>query len=247
MKLNLIISALAVITLASCKTECILPIEETNSKLFPDNAKILLLGDSRVEGNRPDFESYRYELWKNLVDTDWTFDLIGYETDPASYDTYKGLTFDPDHMGFGGYMTGDIHSIVKRDIGNDFVPNIVLLGIGGNDLLGEVSANKAIKNIKKTIEILQCNNPNVIIFIEQIAPARSDIMTEDKMRLLEDFTGQIISLATEQSNVNSFIIPVDMQTGWTDDYMVDESHYNTEGAAFIADRYSTAMDAFFEN
>jgi hypothetical protein len=32
--------------------------------------KIMLLGDSREEGSRPDFESFRYELWKNLLDND---------------------------------------------------------------------------------------------------------------------------------------------------------------------------------
>ena len=28
--------------------------------------KILALGASRVKGSRPEFESYRYELWKDL-------------------------------------------------------------------------------------------------------------------------------------------------------------------------------------
>ena len=32
-----------------------------------DVLSILPLGDSRVEGLRLEFESYRYELWKNLV------------------------------------------------------------------------------------------------------------------------------------------------------------------------------------
>ncbi|MFK7952374.1 MAG: hypothetical protein AB8B73_05975, partial [Ekhidna sp.] len=36
--------------------------------------KILPLGASRVEGARPEFESYRYELWKDLKENDWTFD-----------------------------------------------------------------------------------------------------------------------------------------------------------------------------
>lgn len=29
--------------------------------------------------------------------------------------------------------------------------------------------------------------------------------------------------------------------------MIDESHYNTAGTAFIADRYIAAMDTSFEN
>ena len=35
------------------------------------------LGSSRVEGERPNFESYRYELWKKLIDNNFTFDFIG--------------------------------------------------------------------------------------------------------------------------------------------------------------------------
>ena len=33
--------------------------------------KILALGASRVEGSRPEFESYRYELWKSLKENNW--------------------------------------------------------------------------------------------------------------------------------------------------------------------------------
>jgi len=39
--------------------------------------KILILGASRVEGARPEYESFRYELWKDLVENDLTFDFIG--------------------------------------------------------------------------------------------------------------------------------------------------------------------------
>ena len=35
--------------------------------------KIMCLGASRVEGARPDFESYRFDLWKELKDNNWTF------------------------------------------------------------------------------------------------------------------------------------------------------------------------------
>ena len=43
--------------------------------------KILPLGASRVEGARPEFESFRYELWKDLKENDWTFDFIGTQKD----------------------------------------------------------------------------------------------------------------------------------------------------------------------
>ena len=64
--------------------------------------KIMPLGASRVQGFSPWFESYRYELWKDLIDRDREFDYIGTETETGSYPNYEGLAFDPDHQGHGG-------------------------------------------------------------------------------------------------------------------------------------------------
>ena len=43
--------------------------------------KIMPLGASRVEGARPQYESFRYELWKDLKENDWKFDFIGTQSD----------------------------------------------------------------------------------------------------------------------------------------------------------------------
>ncbi len=43
--------------------------------------KIMTLGASRVEGSRPDYESFRYNLWKNMIENNWTFDFIGTQSD----------------------------------------------------------------------------------------------------------------------------------------------------------------------
>ena len=59
--------------------------------------KIMPLGASRVQGFSPWFESYRYELWKDLIDGGWDFDYLGTETETGSYPNYEGLSFDPDH------------------------------------------------------------------------------------------------------------------------------------------------------
>lgn len=59
--------------------------------------KILPLGTSRVAGNRPVYESYRYDLWKSLIDGNWSFDYVGSQIDVASYPFYKTVSFDIDH------------------------------------------------------------------------------------------------------------------------------------------------------
>lgn len=237
----------ALLLVFACNKQAVFPENQPNAKLFPDNAKVLFLGDSRVEGNSPSFESFRYELWKDLHDRNRVFDLIGSNQEGGTYSNYNGFTFDADHLGTGGAVTSDIFKTVKKEIKGDQVPNIVFLGIGGNDLTGGVSIDKAIKNINKIIDRLQLNNPHVVIFLEQIAPASSEAMTPELEQTLTSFNQEIASLAILQTNSGSHVIAVDMRSDWSDTYMADETHYNSIGAEVIASRYSLAMDAFFEN
>ena len=58
----------------------------------------MLLGASRVQGFYPWFESYRYYLWKDLIDGGWNA-FIGTELETGSYPNYGGLSFDTDHRG----------------------------------------------------------------------------------------------------------------------------------------------------
>ena len=50
------------------------------------------------------------------------------------YEDYDGQNFDVDHEGSGGYESEDVHAI-DEVLQNIQTPNIVLLSIGGNDLL----------------------------------------------------------------------------------------------------------------
>ena len=225
---------------------CILPYSGNAQTTFPVNAKILCLGDSRVEGD-PTFESYRYEFWKDLVDCNWTFDLIGEESDPLTYPTYQSMTFDPDHQGSGGSTTLDILTDLPTVLPLIGSVDIVLLGIGGNDLLNNGSSyvSTAIANINSIIDLLQTNNSNVIILLEQIAPGMTSIMTADATLAVNNFNSQISTLAAIQTSGGSTVIAVDMNTGWQDSYLVDDTHYNEVGAEIIATRYSNALKTLY--
>ena len=242
------ITLILFIGLTACKKEAgPIPSNQTNPKLFPTNAKVMCLGDSRVEGGRPLYESYRYELWKNLKDKGRTFDFIGVQVDDTSYPTHNGESFDTDHFGFGGEKTKGLYKKIKKEIEGDLVPNIVFLCIGGNDMLEYKSVDKAIENINKTIDYLQLCNPNVVIFIEQIAPGKTEIMTDEFTTTINDFNNKVRNLATQQTSGNQYVISVDMHSNWSDNLMADDVHYNEQGAKEVADRYQAAMDSFFEN
>jgi lysophospholipase L1-like esterase len=234
----------------SCKSKD--PITLTSNS----EIQILTLGDSRVEGGRPTFESYRYELWKNLVTAGiQDFDFIGSIEDDGTFEDFKGLPFDLDHEGTGGATTDYTLEIAQRLAKGGNVGDIVLLGIGGNDLVDEVNTvSQTLENINKIIDVLQSVNENVIIFLEQIAPSRSDFMTPELAAKIDEFNEGILVVAKNQNEpvegwtqpiTTSRVIPVTMGTDWKDEYMADEVHYNEAGGKVIADRYFTAMKRFF--
>lgn len=47
----------------------------------------------------------------------------------------------------------------------------------------------------------------------------------------------ILNIASAQTTENSQVVAVDMFTGFTDDFLADDVHYNQAGAEFIANRY----------
>ncbi len=199
---------------------------------------IMPLGDSRVQGSRPAHESYRYELWKMLVDEGRQFDFVGNRKDEQTYPSYNDLELDKDHQGTGGAQTQDILSAVNNLDVHD-MPNVVLLGIGGNDLVSGEKVETVIARIQEIIDILQDKNPTISIFIEQIAPAHSSFMTDDRWALLNAFNTAIPQIAVNRSI--SLVVVVDMSLGWSDDYFADNVHYNEIGAKVVAERYFEAI------
>lgn len=199
--------------------------------------KIMPLGASRVEGARPEFESFRFELWKLLITEGFDVDYIGTQTDEASYDF--DFPFDPDHEGRGGWTSGEIRDGIGKWLEAVGSPDIVLFSSpGGNDILnGLASFDQTVSNINEIIDILQENNPFVVIIIEELAPGKSSFMTPKFTADFEAIREEVRSIAKNQTTDSSTVMTVDMFTGFTDAMLADEVHYNEAGAKFIAERY----------
>ena len=200
--------------------------------------KILNLGASRVEGGRPEYESYRYELWKKLIDNNLTFDFIGTQTDEATYPMFNNMIFDSDHEGVGGWTSADILEEIENWLNLTGPPDFVLFSSpGGNDALEGLSYTKAVSNINGIIDIIQDFNPNTTIIIEQMAPAHSDIMTLELTEFLKEINEEVLDIAEKQTTLTSEVIAIDMFSGFNDSLLADDVHYNEDGAKFIAKRY----------
>ena len=224
----------------SCSKEEPKPISTSTNKIMP-------LGASRVEGNRPEYESFRYELWKDLKSNEWTFDFIGTQTDMASYPSWNSESFDNDHEGRGGWTSGQILEELEGWLMETGAPDIVLFSSpGGNDALQNLSYSEAIQNINGIIDVLQSSNPNVTILVEQMAPGHSNMMTPELTSFIEQLHQDIITICSQQSTSSSSIIAVDMYTGFNNSYLADDVHYNQAGADFIAQRYFSVLDTILE-
>lgn len=231
--------SLILLLLLSCKTE--VPSSDAANLIMP-------LGASRVEGARPAFESYRYDLWKTLIQNGWDIDFVGTNEDQASiYPPFQGQNFDIDHEGHGGFTSEQILDRIDNWLARIPKPDIVLLSSpGGNDALQGLPFDPIITNMNAIIDVIQEVNPKVIILIEQIAPIKTSATTPSLQNYLSRLQEEAITIADQQSDSTSLVIPVDMFTGFTDDFLADDVHYSEEGAAFIAQNYYARLKYLLE-
>ena len=204
--------------------------------------KILALGASRVEGARPIFESYRYELWKDLKENNWIFDFIGTQTDASSYPIFNNMNFDIDHEGRGGWTSGEILDDLGDWLNQTGSADIVLLSSpGGNDALQGLPYSQAVSNINNIIDILRADNPNITIILEQMAPGRTDIMNAELTDFFTQMQQEVLNIVVNKTTTTSPLIAIDMFTGFNDGLLADDVHYNEAGAEFIANRYYNVL------
>ncbi len=232
MRISVFISLLISLLLTSC-----------SSKFGHSvNLKVMPIGDSRVQGARPNYESYRYELWKNLTANKWNVDFIGPFSDDAVYPSYMNKEFDSDHSGVAGYTSQDILKNIDHYVSTSGKPDLALLGIGINDILQGVPVSDVVSNVEKIINHLQSENESIIIFLERVTPGHSRAMSPYLIDELQELNARIVGIVERQTTIPSRIIAVDIESDWNDSYMADALHFNKVGAKEIADRYYLAIE-----
>ena len=210
--------------------------------------RIMMLGDSITQGAYYN-DSYRYYLWKALVDADIEFDFVGslsanYGGNP-NWVAYKGQTFDPDHEGHWGWCAENILRGIKGQRKNnlknwldEYTPDIVLIHIGTNDIYRSQSHKSTVKDLNGMIKILRADNPNVVILLAQLIPLNRDGIVVP----IGDLNKRISSFAAEMSEPGSPVFAVNQYTGFSvaaDTY--DGIHPNKNGEEKMAARWFEAL------
>jgi len=193
------------------------------------------------------YESYRYELWKKCIQNNYEIDFVGQQYDDGTYSIFMGQSFDRDHEGIGGIETEDVLNNIEEVLSQTHNLDAVLLCVGGSDLLNGDDPQTAIDNIGLIIDEIQNIFPNIIIYLEQIAPGNNEIMTNIFQQKLIEFNDLIYNTAVAYSNQDVSVIAVDMSTNFTEDFLADDVHYNLNGAVFIAEQYYSNISAVFNS
>ncbi|NOX46072.1 MAG: hypothetical protein GXO89_03735 [Chlorobi bacterium] len=202
--------------------------------------------------------SYRYKLWKKLIDDGVDFDFVGSMTDhyncgTPTFPDYNGHTFDTGHEGHWGWRCDEIinggNSSNCKGTGHlstwlgSYTPDIALIHLGTNDMVQGQSVSGTINELKDIINILRADNPNVIILLAKLIPANESLYPTWASRI-PLLNAEIPSIATDMQDENSPIVIVDQFSGFdptTDTF--DGVHTNSLGEEKMAQKWFDAIQS----
>lgn len=217
---------------------------------------ILPLGNSITQAE-VDRASYRYALWKRLVDAGISFDFVGsmnsrfarYTDEVLPLPDHKGKEFDRDHEGHFGWETDEI---VKGRLGKDgtgsgnlwqwmkdYDFDMALIHLGTNDALRRQSSEQIAVELRQVISTLRSDNPSVVILLAKLIPTRWDDNGDGGVAAANRI---IPDVAEEMNTDESPVLLVDQTIGFDaerDNY--DGLHPNFRGEEKMAQRWFEAI------
>lgn len=263
-KIFLVLVTLLATSCAEEQTEDLQPQPEAEKTL-----RIMALGNSITQGSEL-YPSYRYQLWRMLVDADLNFEFAGsLDTNwfgeapgtehgadvasPVMGEVYKGKTFTNKHEGHWGWTLRETlygkedPTSYKRDKGKlsewlkGYTPDVVLLHLGTNDLIHSQTLDSTINRLERVARQLRADNEEVAILMAKITPIPAHYANVDSTR---QYNALIPELASRLSTQKSPVIVVDLNTGFNLDlHTYDSLHPNQEGEKIIARRWFDAIIA----
>ncbi len=219
---------------------------------------ILPLGDSitHAEINRA---SFRYPLWKKLVDANIKIDFVGsmntqldsFSKGATPQPAYKGLQFDKDHEGHFAWTVDDIvkgrnpynktgsGSLSEWTTKYDF--DIALVHLGTNDAFYRLKHDHMAATLERVVTALRADNPNAVILLAKLIPAKRQQGDSEAVAAVNE---KVIPKVVEKMNMpNSPVIAVDHFSDFDvaqDTY--DGVHPNASGEEKMAQRWFKAIE-----
>ena len=210
--------------------------------------RILPIGDSITQGRKggqhPACYSWRYPLWKKLVDRGIEIDYLGSEKggfngDPDWAD-YKGQAFDRQNEAHWGWTAWGVRDGLENWLNGYAPPDIAVIMLGSN---GE-DDDKIAKNVAAHVDMIRMIRArNSVVKIVIGLPFHAwEPFPEMRVAYRE--------MAAEQNTEASPVVVVDHSVGWISrpdqegTHTVDWVHPNEKGDAKLADEVLAAIEPF---
>ena len=221
------------------KCEIMKPFKMSDHGIYgPNDPKLL----SFIEGFND-----KYKRWvKNLIIEDLNFELEIHNLeksienqkdliDPivfygsSTIRLWKGMKNDFNglnviNLGFGGALIKDLSKNFSR-LFRKIKPSVIVLYLGGNDLTLGYSAEKIVKKIRKFLELVFKNYPNIKIINMSIKPSFERINDIKKIE-------KINSLMTAESSRNKNLIQLNFYEKIINKGVINQSLYLRDGLHF---------------
>ena len=138
--------------------------------------KIMPIGDSITEGEEGHY-SYRRDLWLSLASMGCKVDFVGSKKGVKD-STGRGQVspptsdYDLDHEGYWGYRVDQILPFISSRI-STYLPDIVLVHLGTNDMFQGESIAGTIKDLETLINTIRAQKSDTKVFLAKVIPSRT--------------------------------------------------------------------------
>ncbi len=207
--------------------------------------RLLALGNSITQADS-DHLSYRYPLWRRLVDAGIPVDFVGSQSGhfrgTPDHPPHKGLPFDRDHEGHWGWRSDEI--VDGRGNGGlatwllDYDPDIVLIHLGTNDVFADQTTESTLGELREIIRLLRSDIPTITVLWAQLLPT----VDAETARRIADLNSAVRDLVEALRSAESPIHIVDLNSGFDADALTyDGVHPNERGETWMAERWFEAI------
>ncbi|WP_405056814.1 GDSL-type esterase/lipase family protein [Kribbella sp. NBC_01505] len=186
--------------------------------------KIMPVGDSITDGADEAQGGYRTDLWQLLRADNRPIDFVGSN---SSGSTALG---DRDNEGHGGYTITQVqNSIVPRL--NEYLPDVVTLQIGTNDMYTDELAGAAPDRLSTLLDTITETMPEARVFVSSIPP-----MNNSSHNRANAFNATIPGMVAAKAADGQHVSFVDTNPAYSNPFdMIDAVHPNygalSKGAA----------------
>jgi lysophospholipase L1-like esterase len=205
--------------------------------------RIMPVGDSITEGKYTQ-GGYRKPLYQMLKDNGYTVTFVGKEDNgnPANDTGFSTGMENPNHEGYGSARIGMLlnggttekHTAlpIKTSLA-DNNPDIVLILLGTNDILGITPADRMRQTMEELLNTICEQNPNTIVVLASIPPI---FKIEARNADVNSYNAVLPRIVAKEKALNHKIEFADIHSVFTDpaDLSEDKVHPSATGYSKMA-------------